>query len=366
MTRLSRLLAYSVVWWLGACAHIQGDLRYIGTPQTVIEYPPPPNPARYRYVGELRGEPNFARQGGRGWSVQRVLAWLVGLGKGRQQLLQRPQSGWVDQRGRIFVTDSAAHVVWVFDPAEGQLEQWQTAGDGGSLITPVGIVGDNRGHIWVADADQGQVSVLSEDGKPLGVVGRGALQRPTGVALDPRDGRLFVADSQAHQILIFDARGVQIAATGQRGVGPGQFNGPTHLAFAHDRLHVVDTLNSRVQILDRDGAFQHQFGRRGLYVGDLPRPKGVSVDSDGNVYVVESYYDYLLVYNAQGRPLLPIGGTGTGVGQFYLPTGVWTDSRDHIYVADMFNRRIVVLRYLRSSDDRQNARQGQQSHSVGP
>lgn len=75
-------------------------------------------------------------------------------------------------------------------------------------------------------------------------------------------------------------------------------------------------------------------------------PKGVAVDKAGNVYVVESYFDYLLVFNPEGELLLPIGGTGGG-SQFYLPAGVWTDERDRVYIADSFNGRVVILQFLR-------------------
>ena len=89
-----------------------------------------------------------------------------------------------------------------------------------------------------------------------------------------------------------------------------------------------------------------QIGQRGLYVGNLVRPKGVTTDSDGNVYIVESYYDHLLIYNQGGEFLLPIGGTGTDIGSFYLPAGIWSDNRDRIFIADMFNARVVIFRYV--------------------
>jgi DNA-binding beta-propeller fold protein YncE len=89
-----------------------------------------------------------------------------------------------------------------------------------------------------------------------------------------------------------------------------------------------------------------RFGARGLYLGDLVRPKGVGVDSEGNVYVVESYHDSLLVFSAQGEFLLPIGGTGTSTGRFYLPAGVWVDARNRVFVADMFNGRVVLFQFL--------------------
>jgi len=87
-------------------------------------------------------------------------------------------------------------------------------------------------------------------------------------------------------------------------------------------------------------------GARGLTVGSLVRPKGVAVDSEGNVYVVESYYDHLLVFNRRGEFLMPIGGVGQETGKFYLPAGVWVDGRNRVFVADMFNGRVMVFQFL--------------------
>jgi len=109
---------------------------------------------------------------------------------------------------------------------------------------------------------------------------------------------------------------------------------------------VADTLNARIQVLEPDGRPIRQTGRRGLRMGNLVRPKGVALDDEGNLYVVESYYDYLLIYDDRGRFLMPIGGTGSGIGEFYLPSGVWTDSRNRVFVADMFNGRVTIFQYL--------------------
>jgi DNA-binding beta-propeller fold protein YncE len=109
---------------------------------------------------------------------------------------------------------------------------------------------------------------------------------------------------------------------------------------------VSDTLNARVQVLTIEGEALSKVGQRGLYVGNLVRPKGVTVDDDGNIYVVEGYYDHLLVFNQAAQLLLPIGGTGASIGRFFLPAGVWSDPQNRIFVADMFNGRVLILQYL--------------------
>jgi DNA-binding beta-propeller fold protein YncE len=124
------------------------------------------------------------------------------------------------------------------------------------------------------DADLGYLVRLDSDGSPSGVFGRGILQRPTGISRDPVAREIFVADSGAHDIKVFDEQGTLLRTLGRRGVADGEFNGPTHLNFSDGRLYVTDTLNARIQVLSPAGEPLGTIGRRGLFVGNLVRPKG--------------------------------------------------------------------------------------------
>jgi hypothetical protein len=75
------------------------------------------------------------------------------------------------------------------------------------------------------------------------------------------------------------------------------------------------------------------FGERGLYVGNLVRPKGVAADDEGNFYVVESMHDTLLVFDREARLLMSLTGSDNEAGHFYLPAGVWVDRRNRVFVA---------------------------------
>lgn len=312
----------------------------------IVTWPSLPEVPRYAYVGDLIGEVNFLPENHK--HKKSWLEWLTGLlsAKVERKELQRPQGGVVDPLGRICVTDVGRNAVMVFDPLNKQFHLWEWAGQNQRFLAPIGITAGANGTLLVADAELRLVVRLAADGKPLGQFGRGLLMRPTGIARDAARGRIYVADTHGHNIKVFDDSGELLDTLGQRGEKVGEFNFPTHIAFANDRLYVTDSRNSRIQVLDADGVTQASFGERGLFVGNLPHPKGVSADSDGNIYVVESYYDHLLIYNAQGELLLPIGGSGQGIGQFYLPAGVWSDNNNRLYVADMFNGRVVVMQYL--------------------
>lgn len=313
-----------------------------------IYFPALPEVPRYFYAGTLIGEGNYVDPSARVSGVKRAFEWLAGLEAGREapEGLLRPAAGITDAEGRVIVTDGSRPGVVVFHPTRG-LETWLQADGLERFRSPVGVAVGGEGRLYVADADLGYVARLDRAGTPLGALGRGRLVRPTGVAWDAQRQRLYVVDTRAHAVVAFDAEGREVARWGRRGEGEGEFNFPTHCWYAHDELYVADTMNGRVQVLSAiDGAWRRTLGTRGLHVGDLVRPKGVTVDGEGNVYVVESYYDHLLVFDRTGRFLLAIGGLGRDVGQFYLPAGAWTDERNRVYVADMFNGRVVVLQFL--------------------
>ena len=352
MKRLIGLLVVLLVGGLIGCAgtgeQTPQDFRFTASGEPRY-WPGLPEVPRYRYVGELTGEANFGTREGGTSGMHKALNWLAGIDEdeGESNSLQRPQGVAVDDAGRIFVSDISRQAVLVFDPVAGRLRILKQARPEVPFRTPVGVAADGQGGVLVADAELGAVFRLGADGQPRGVIGQAELARPTGVARDPISGRIYVSDTRRHQIVVFDRDGRFLDHWGRRGDEPGRFNAPTYLYLSQGRLYVADTLNSRVQILDADdGRWLKSIGRRGLYVGNFERPKGVAVDDEGNVYVVESYRDHLLIFDAEGRFLLPIGGTGKGVGQFFLPAGISVDRGNRIYVADMFNGRVVVFQYL--------------------
>ncbi len=348
-----RLRALSILGLLAlcvaGCASTPSVMRFENGAATEGEvWPSAPDVPRYRLVGQLTGEDNFTRNVEAQGLGRRVFGWLAGLVTGPEipRVLQRPQSGYTDAEGRVYVTDVSRAAVYVFDAPAGRMRVWEQADRRVRFDTPVGIAPGRDGEILVADAELKRVVRLDPDGRPLGAFGQGELARPVGLARDAAGGRVFVADAQADTVVIFNDAGERIGAIGRRGEGPGEFNSPTYISYSGGRLLVADTLNARIQIFDTAGEYVGEFGRRGLYVGDFTRPKGVAADSDGNVYVVESYYDYLLVFSQQGELLLPIGGTGSGNGEFFLPAGVWIDDRNQVYVADAYNGRVMVFQYL--------------------
>jgi hypothetical protein len=75
-----------------------------------------------------------------------------------------------------------------------------------------------------------------------------------GLAVDARDGRLFVLDNGNFRVLAFDAAsGAHLFRVGQQGEGPGELRRPTRIAIAGDQLVIVDSTAPKLSYWSLDG-----------------------------------------------------------------------------------------------------------------
>jgi DNA-binding beta-propeller fold protein YncE len=263
--------------------------------------------------------------------------------------LIRPYGVTTDSRGRIIVADPGAMAVHIFDFEKKKYHRL-AGGKGRDLSSPIGVAVDAKDNIYVTDSLSGRIFVFSPDGKFRRFIGlvkneEGIFKRPTGIAIDKAQGELFVSDTLRDKIFVMDLEGRVLRLLGGRGNGPGEFNFPTELVLHGNDFLVLDSMNFRVQILDRQGRFQTQFGKVGNDIGELYRPKGMSVDSEGNIYLVDAFMEAVQVFGRDGTLLYTFGRTGGGPGELQLPAGLWIDQNDRVYVADSYNERVQVFQF---------------------
>ena len=116
-----------------------------------------------------------------------------------------------------------------------------------------------------------------------------------------------------------------------------------------DEIFVLDAGNFRVQVLGSDGAFLRMWGRAGQALGDLARPRGLAVDARGHVYITDSAFQNMQIFDDQGRLLLTMGEAGLDEpGKFALPGGVAVDAQGNIFIVDQLYRKVEVWRMLNS------------------
>lgn len=301
-----------------------------------IIWPGPPEKPRIKYL----------------WSLHivsgsdRLLDVLAGhdAAEADEAMLQRPHGLFVSG-DTMYITDPGAFRVSVIDLKTNKSFNIERA-DRIPLLSPIGIVVDPEGRIYVSDADLARVAVFNAKGKFIRFLG-GEFKRPTGLALNTERKLLYVADTWAHTVYVYDLDGGRLRSIGQRGEGMGKMNYPTHIAIDRDGyLYVSDTLNFKVQIFTPTGAFLTEFGLVGDTYDTFDKIKGIAVDTGGHIYVVDSAQDMVKIYDRSGTLLLFFGQKGHFYGDFYLPAGIFIDDNDRIYVSDGLNRRIQAFQFL--------------------
>lgn len=325
---------------IGLAMLVAGCATAAPPPPSDLVWPMPPDTPRVQYLETLATSDHF---GGKSSWIEDV---VLGADAAKARRMLKPQSVAVDAKGRVYVADSGVGRVWVFD---GEKKQVRFLGETApSLVGPVGVAVDGRGIVFVSDTRLGKVFGYDEAGRVVLSIGaENELLSPTGLAIDTARNRLFVADTRKHRVRAYDTvRGTFLFEIAERGPEPGQLNFPTYLTVKRGLLYVSDTGNFRVQAFDLDGKYRRKWGELGANFGQLARPKGIALDSDGHLYVVDAAFGNFQIFDREGDLMLFVGGNGADRGQFRLPSGLFIDDRDRIYVVDQYNARVQVFQYL--------------------
>ncbi len=263
--------------------------------------------------------------------------------------LVRPYSIAVDSHGRMIITDPGMRGVHIFDLAQHKykfLDRQEKSKD--PMIEPQCVAVDAKDNIYITDSVAGKVFLFESKGKYRGafgsIKGEGFFKRPTGIAIDPETQNVYVTDTLRDKVYILGQDGKVIKSFGQHGGHDGEFNFPTEIYIKGDTVAVVDAMNFRVELFDRNGNFRGIIGTTGDPNGGIYRPKGIGFDSEDHIYLVEGEAGLVQVFDRQGQ-LLYNFGNGTGFGQFVLPSGLFIDRNDRVFVVDSFNRRVQVFQY---------------------
>jgi DNA-binding beta-propeller fold protein YncE len=118
---------------------------------------------------------------------------------------------------------------------------------------------------------------------------------------------------------------------GRTGMGPGEFSYPRAAVLGSDRLIYVVDKAARIQSYTLDGRFVRDWQTPEKEAG---KPTGLGAGRDGRIYVADTHYARVLIYDSHGHLLDQFGSFGTGPGQFGLPTDVAVARDGCLYVSE--------------------------------
>lgn len=306
---------------------------------SVLFWPPPPAEIRVSFVKSLYSSASIGIKTG---LFKKLKSLILGEEK---NVLNKPIAVTVDSKGNLFVCDVGTPALHIFRQKEKKYQKI-TEINKIKLVSPVGVAVSGGGLIFIADSQLKEVFCIEENGRFKFILSeKSGLLRPTGLAV--RKDNLYVVDTLANSVKVFDLKGNFISEFGKRGKGEGEFNYPTAIWIdSEGKVYVVDTLNFRIQVFDENNKFLSSLGKLGDSSGSFSRPKGVAVDSFGHIYTTDGMFDNIQIFDKDMRLLLFLGQTGQKDGEFWIPCGISVDSQNYIYVADSYNQRIQIFHYV--------------------
>lgn len=217
---------------------------------------------------------------------------------------------------------------------------------------------DPERHVWVVDNSRQQVWKFTNDGKRLvqtwgeaNVVGadQNHFNGVSSIAFLP-DGSFLLGDGyDGIRVVKYDAKGQYVKEWGAG--GPKPFNRIHAVAVDSQRRVIVsDRNNSRVQVFTENGDFIEEWP-------NMRRPNSIHVDAEHDVWVLDGRAGMgrLLKYDEAGV-LQDYWGVGGGVcgeppspppgpqcveGAMSNPHGMSVDSEGNLYIADYDNDRAL-------------------------
>lgn len=258
----------------------------------------------------------------------------------------------VDSQDRVYVFNRGTHPMIVFDSEGNVLRTWGH----GIFKNPHGVSVGPDDSIYCVDSSGHTVRKFTTDGTLLMTIGTPdkaspamsgePFNEPTHLAVDPRNGDLYVADGYSNShVHRYTPDGKYVSSWGESGTGEGQFNIVHNIAIDVDGwVYIADRENHRVQVFDTGGKFQTQWV-------NMSKAACLYIDArNDNLIYVGEYYSGLntnhkgtnlgprvSIYEPSGKLLAKIGEQSWGEepGRFYSPHGIAVDSKGDIYVAEV-------------------------------
>ncbi len=315
-------------------------------------------------------------------------------GQATAATLRFPFGVAVDSSNNIYIADTLNNRIrkvtastGVISTVAGSSGTPGDSGDGGlataaTMYYPQGSVAvDSSGNLYIADTLNGRVRKVDTSGNISTFAGRlksdpsgdgGAataaqLNIPYGVAVDSNDN-LYLSDAGNNRVRKVDATtGVitTVAGSGAHGAGGdgaaatlAQLSTPYGLALDSDNnLYIADGRNNRIRKVTASTGFISTVAGGGSALGDngpatsaqLSSPRGVAVDSAGNLYIADTSNNRIRKVDTAGMITTVVGdGTKGSSGdggaatsaKLDAPYGVAVDSDNNIYIAEYNNHRV--------------------------
>ncbi|KAJ4921142.1 hypothetical protein JOQ06_024726 [Pogonophryne albipinna] len=205
----------------------------------------------------------------------------------------------------------------------------------GEFTNLQGVAASSSGRILIADSNNQCVQIFSNEGE---FKSRFAAASPPAWPCIP-PVIIIIADYDNKWVSIFSSEGKY-----KTKLGSGRLMGPKGVTVDQEgHVIVVDNKACTVFIFQLTGKLVSKFGSRGNGDKQFAGPHFAAVNKNNEIIVTDFHNHSVKVFTPEGELVMKFGSNGEGNGQFNAPTGVAVDVNGNIIVADWGNSRIQVF-----------------------
>jgi len=208
------------------------------------------------------------------------------------------------------------------------------------ILDAKGTLLNKAGRIYLSEIQTGMVKVLSPGGVLTDRIDLSlAVGRPVapGRITIGREGRLYVADLRANEILVFDHRGDFLQTLG----------GFAYLQKAgtlDDRIIGLSAYGKAVHLFDHEGGLLLTFGEHGdESERNVSFPTGFAVDAKGRLWIADAFQHRLKIFSLEGVHLFNFGRMEQETGGFFFPVDLCFGDKGMLYVLEKGAERIQIF-----------------------
>jgi sugar lactone lactonase YvrE len=307
-------------------------------------------------------------------------------GQGPLARFSDPHGTAVDAQGNVYVADrynnsirkvTPSNIVTTIAGTIGAPGSTDGTGAAARFNRPLGIAVDQSDNLYVTDSGNYTIRKITAPGIVTTIAGQAGTQgtdnglgsaahfrEPYGVVVDSAQN-LYVTDRSAHTVRKISSAGNVTTLAGQADSsgadnGPGsmaRFSFPQGIALdSVGKLYVSDSGNQTIRSIAPDGTVTLLAGQSGqpgnldadLSTSQFSMPDGISVDSSGSLFVVDSSGSTvrkIILSPGSAAVRIMVGQAGVfgfadgfgGQAQFNNASGISIDTNGNLYLADLGN-----------------------------
>ena len=257
--------------------------------------------------------------------------------------VDNPSAVATSKDGEVVVALFQEHKVQVYSKELQVIAEFTQEDLSARLLCPFGIAINENNEVLVSSSDaifkftlQGQfIEHFQGDHKFSGI---------RSIAIG-KNGRIYVSENGKKRIQIFNSDMSFCGFASNPKLDKHSKDSPECLAVnSEGNVYLVDSGNCCIQVYSPEGALLFKFGKGGhpQERGCLFSPYAIAIDKDDYVYVSCTYM--ILIFNRSGKFIRSLGGFGEDPGQFAIIRGLHIDiDQGLLFVCEWKNDRIQVF-----------------------